>query len=201
MIAYLRGAFVEATDDSVIVDIQGVGYEAFVTQRALMNMPDPGGSILLYTHDHVRADERALFGFLRRKERAIFQDLIGVSGVGARSALAALSVLTPEEMVSAVQSGDVAAIARAKGIGKKTAQRVILDLQNKWGAIEPMDLRASHLQGEVGDAVKAMVALGAEEMEAEKAVREARRSLGEDASVDALVRAALQARSKASGTK
>lgn len=198
MIAYLRGAFVEATDDSVIVDIQGVGYEAFVTQRALMNMPDPGGSILLYTHDHVRADERALFGFLRRKELTLFQDLIAVSGVGARSALATLSVLTPEELVAAVQSGDAASIARARGVGKKTAQRVILDLQNKWGAIEPMELGSMRFQGPSGDAVKALIALGADEMEAEKAVREARRSLGEDISVDALVRAALQARSKAS---
>ncbi len=198
MIVFLRGAFVEATENSVVVNIQGVGYEAFVTQRALMNMPDPGGEIHLYTHDHVRADERTLFGFLRRRERAIFQDLIGVSGIGARSALAALSVLTPEELVAAVQSGDAASIARARGVGKKTAQRVILDLQNKWGAIEPMELGSMRLQGPIGDAVKAMVALGAEELEAEKAVREARRSLGDGASVDELLRAALQARSKAS---
>ena len=198
MIAYLRGAFVEATDDSVIVDIQGVGYEAFVTQRALMNMPDPGGSILLYTHDQARSDERALFGFLRREERELFQDLINVSGVGARSALAALSVLTPEELVAAVQSGDAASIARARGVGKKTAQRVILDLQNKWGAIEPMELGSMRLQGPSGDAVKALIALGAEEMEAEKAVREAQRVLGGEATVDALVSAALQARSNAS---
>ena len=197
MIAYLRGKFVEATEDSVVIDIQGVGYEAFVTQRALMNMPNPGAAIRLYTHDHVRADERTLFGFLRREERTLFQDLINVSGVGARSALAALSVLTPEELVAAVQSGDAAAIARARGVGKKTAQRVILDLQNKWGAIEPMELGAVHLQGPSGDAVKALVALGAEELEAEKAVREARRILGEEAAVDALVSAALQARSKA----
>lgn len=197
MIVYLNGKFVEATEDSVVIDIQGVGYEAFVTQRALMNMPNPGAAIFLYTHDHVRADERTLFGFLRREERTLFQDLINVSGVGARSALAALSVLTPEELVAAVQSGDAAAIARARGVGKKTAQRVILDLQNKWGAIEPMELGSMRLQGPIGDAVKALVALGAEELEAEKAVREARRILGEEAAVDELVSAALQARSKA----
>ena len=194
MISYLRGEFIEAAEDSVIVEICGVGYEVFMTQRAIGQMPSQGEPALLFTHDHyAREGERSLFGFLRREERALFQDLINVSGVGARSALAILSILTPEELVTAVQNGDAAAIARAKGVGKKTAQRAILDMQNRWGALRPLDLGSDRLKGAVGEAVEALEALGAERLAAEQAALEAQRVVGKDAPPGELVRAALQA--------
>ncbi len=192
MIAYVSGTLEETEEDAVVIDVQGVGYEVFVPQRVLNELPPVGGAVKLYTHDNIREDDHTLYGFSTREERALFRMMIAVSGIGARTGLSLLSILGHDEFIRAVQEGDVVAISRAQGVGKKTAQRVILDLQNKVGALQPLSLGGQAIGTVAGDAMQALIALGETEIRAEQAVRTAQQELGEDAPLDQLIAAALR---------
>jgi Holliday junction DNA helicase RuvA len=125
VIALIRGEIVARASDHVVVDVRGVGYKVFVPRH-------PGGDIVtLHTHQVVREDAQQLFGFETREELALFEMLISVSGVGPRAALSLLSVSTPAQLAAAIASGDASALSRAPGVGKKTAERLILDLKGK----------------------------------------------------------------------
>ncbi|MAF12482.1 Holliday junction branch migration protein RuvA [Candidatus Poribacteria bacterium] len=192
MIAYVSGTLEETEEDAVVIDVQGVGYEVFVPQRVLNELPPVGGSVKLYTHDNIREDDHTLYGFSTREERALFRMMIAVSGIGARTGLSLLSILGHDDFIRAVQEGDVVAISRAQGVGKKTAQRVILDLQNKVGALQPLSLGGQAIGTVAGDAMQALIALGETEIRAEQAVRTAQQELGEDAQLEQLIAAALR---------
>jgi len=192
VIAYVNGTLEEVEEDAVVIDAQGVGYELFVPQRVLNDLPPVGSPLKLYTHDNVREDDHTLYGFSTREERALFRMLIAVSGVGARTGLSLLSILGHDDFIRAVQEGDVVAISRAQGVGKKTAQRVILDLQNKVGAMQPMSLGGPAAGSAAGDAMQALIALGETEVRAEQAVRAAQQEIGEDAAIEQLIAAALR---------
>ena len=192
MIAHIRGVVEELSEEAVVLDVNGVGYEVFVPKRALGSIPLPGGSVRLFTHDHHRDTDHDLFGFLTRGERDLFETLLEVSGVGPRSALSLLSLMEPAQTIAAVQHGDIASLAKAQGIGRKTAQRIVLDLQNKVGALVPISLGTVPRTGSQGQAVEALIALGASEPQAEEAARRARQGLDEDASTEDIVRVALR---------
>jgi holliday junction DNA helicase RuvA len=192
VIAYVSGTLEEVDEDAVVIDVQGVGYELFVPQRVLNELPPVGSAVKLYTHDNVREDDHTLYGFSAREERALFRMVIAVSGIGARTGLSLLSILGHDDFIRAVQEGDVVAISRAQGVGKKTAQRVILDLQNKVGALQPMALGGPGVGTIAGDAMQALIALGETEIRAEQAVRTAQQELGDDAQVEQLIAAALR---------
>ena len=129
MIAFLKGELAAVTTTSVYIDVSGVGFEVALSQRSLQQLPALGSSVMLYTYLQVRDDGMNLFGFLTTEEKALFEELISVSGVGPKVALAALSFYAPAELAQAISTQDVTRIAKIPGIGKKTAQRIILELK------------------------------------------------------------------------
>ena len=198
MIARLAGTLVETTDDSAVVDVNGVGYLVLASSRTLDAIGPIGGSVTLLTELQVREDSMTLFAFGSAGEREAFRQLTSVQGVGGRVGLAILSVLSPDELARAVSAGDKAMIARASGVGPKLAQRIAMELQGKLGtpglaavAGGPMP-RAGHAQ----DALSALANLGFKPAEASAAVSAAQEELGGDATLDALVRLALRKAAK-----
>ena len=133
MIAKLRGLIDTIGDDYCIIDVNGVGFAVGMSMRALSRMPEKGGRTQVYTHLQVREDDMSLYGFLSEAERDLFLKLVGVSGVGPRMALAALSTFEPSQLVHAIMTEDVMAVSRIPGVGKKTASRIVLELK---GALE-----------------------------------------------------------------
>lgn len=132
MIAFLKGALAGKTAACAYIDVQGVGYAVGMSQGALSKLPAVGESVQVHTYLQVSDNGIALYGFLTLEEKALFERLIGVSGVGPKVALAALSSFTPEALVAAVQAQDVAAVQKIPGVGKKTASRIILELKGSF---------------------------------------------------------------------
>ena len=129
MIAFLKGTMAGSTLSHAFINVTGVGFSVGMSATDLSRLPDRGSEVMVYTHLSVREDAMALYGFLSQEAHALFLRLIGVSGVGPKVALAALSTFKPEELVSAIQSQDVKAVSNIPGVGKKTAQRLILELK------------------------------------------------------------------------
>lgn len=131
MIALLRGRVLEKQVNRVIVDVSGVGYDVAVPLSTFYSLGDPGADVVLRIHTHVREDQLALFGFLTPLELALFERLIAISGIGPKLALAVLSGMEPRDLVSAIQRGDVARLTGIPGIGKKTAERISMELRDR----------------------------------------------------------------------
>lgn len=168
MIASLRGRVVARGPDHVVLETAGVGYKVFVPRHP----HGTGGSeeLLLHTHQVVREDGQFLFGFESREELALFELIIGVSGVGPKAALAILAVSRPVDVASAIAAGDAAALARAPGVGKKTAERLIVDLRSKVGRVS-IGTTELDLAGAGDEAITALRALGYTLGEAQAALR------------------------------
>ncbi len=176
MIASIRGILSEQGKDYVVLENQGVGFQIFVTSRTAGQMPLQGTEVKLLTWLQVREDDMTLFGFMSAEEKNMFLKLIGVTGVGPRVALAILSGFSVSELIMAIVSEDSRAISRAQGVGKKTAERVILELKEKVdasGALETSSDFALPKAAEsdtVRQAVQALMALGYSSVEASRAV-------------------------------
>ncbi|WP_422365582.1 Holliday junction branch migration protein RuvA [Pelagibius sp.] len=197
MIGKLTGLIDSLGDDWVLIDVGGVGYMVFCSGRTLGLLPPAGGAASLWIETHVREDHIHLFGFADQAERDWYRLLNGVQGVGAKMALAILSVLPPAELVQAIAAQDKAALARASGVGPKLAGRIALELKDKAGgiALGPVALAngGSRAGGGVSeDAVSALVNLGYRRAEAFSAVAKAMGDLGGEAPVEALIRAGLK---------
>lgn len=186
MIAFLRGRLTGRTPTHALVDVGGVGYEVAMPTRSLAALPGEGEPVTVLTHMHVREDGMSLFGFTTDAEKRLFEGLIGVSGVGPKVALAMLSALSPDDLASAVAREDVGVLSSVPGVGKKTAQRVIVDLKDRLGGPD-----VGALKGTVADvhteAREALLAMGFGPVEAAAALKDVE---GEDA--QALLRAALR---------
>jgi holliday junction DNA helicase RuvA len=167
VIAALRGEVIARGTGHVVVEVAGVGYKVFVPRHPSRD------DVLLHTHQVVREDDESLYGFETREELALFEMLISVSGVGPKAGLAILSVARPAEIAAAIASGDTAALARAPGVGKKTAERLIVDLKSKIGRVTGLPVTGA-LAAE-DDAHAALVALGYTASEAATALRDAPR--------------------------
>ena len=165
MIAAIRGVVIARGADHVVVETNGVGYKVFVPRHPSRD------EVLLHTHQVVREDAQLLYGFETREELALFDLLIGVSGVGPKAALSILSVARPAEVASAIASSDAAALARAPGVGKKTAERLIVDLRGKIGRVAGAPTGGAPLATD-DDAHAALVALGYTASEASAALQE-----------------------------
>jgi Holliday junction DNA helicase RuvA len=137
MIAHLRGRLLEKHPNRVIVDVQGVGYEAQVPLSTFYDLAEPGAEVSLRIHTHVREDALALYGFATLLELQLFERLISVSGIGPKLALAVLSGIEPTDLITAVKLGDVARLTAIPGVGKKTAERIGLELKDKMAAFAP----------------------------------------------------------------
>ena len=201
MIAQLRGSLVQTGGQQTILDVHGVGYAVHVSGRTQGQLGTMGGEVTLLTEMQVREDSMTLFGFLDVAERDAFRLLITVQGVGAKAAMAILSVLTPVDLTNAIISGDKAMVARADGVGPKIAQRVINELGEKIGKIASLGgaLSISDTSGEtsgeavglIGDAVSALANLGYAQAEAHSAVMRVQNKLPSDNLSD-LIAAALR---------
>ena len=131
MIAFLRGRLLEKHPNRVIVDVSGVGYDVAVPLSTFYAAPEPGAEISLRVHTHVREDQLALFGFTTPLELTVFERLIAVSGIGPKLALAVLSGIEPRELMGAIQRNDLARLTRIPGVGKKTAERIVIELRDR----------------------------------------------------------------------
>src|SRR5947199_10777909 len=131
MISYLRGALLEKHPNQVIVDVQGVGYELTIPVTTCSALPEAGSEVRLRVHTHVREDAISLFGFSTPAEKALFEKLISVSGIGPKLAVTVLSGLAASDLVAAIRAGDLQTLVRVPGIGKKTAERIVLELKDK----------------------------------------------------------------------
>jgi len=140
MIAYLRGTILDKQPNLIIVDVQGVGYEVHVPLSTYYEVGDTGTEIALRIHTHVREDALHLYGFLTPLEQQLFERLIGISGIGPKLAVAVLSGIEPGELVGAIQRGDVARLTGIPGIGRKTAERIVLELKDRLARITVPDV-------------------------------------------------------------
>ena len=196
MIARLSGILAEASADTAVIDVAGVGYQVHCSGRTLDALGPIGGEVLVLTELQVREDAWTLFGFGSPAERDSFRALTSIQGVGGRLALAILSVLSPDELARAVSQDDKAMIGRANGVGPKLAARIANELQGKLGAVGLGGGAPAPRAGAAADALSALANLGFKPADASAAVNAAQDELGSDASLDALVRLALRKAAK-----
>jgi Holliday junction DNA helicase RuvA len=178
MIALLRGTLLEKHPNRLIVDVQGVGYDVQVPVSTFYQAGEPGQDVTLRIHTHVREDQIALFGFASMLEQQLFERLISVNGIGPKLALAVLSGIEPKELVTAVQQTDVARLTRIPGVGRKTAERITLELRDRLPAIAELPAAGGAIveesHGSVrDDVISALVNLGYQRPAVEKAVERA----------------------------
>ena len=196
MIAHLRGKLLAKHPNQAIVETAGVGYDVTVSIPTFSDLPAVGDEVALYIHTHVREDVIALYGFLRSSEKVLFEKLITVSGIGPKLAITILSGMPADEMVGAIRGNDVARLTRIPGIGRKTAERMVLELRDKLPEPHPAAVpAAATLSATEEDVLSALVNLGYQRAAAEKAMSVATKN-GKGKSFDVLFREALAALSK-----
>ncbi|MBI3940408.1 MAG: Holliday junction branch migration protein RuvA [Acidobacteria bacterium] len=192
MIAQVSGRLVLKTPNLIVVDVHGVGYEIHIPLSSFYPLPDSGGDVSLRTYTHVREDALSLFGFLTEREKTVFKRLIGISGIGPRLGITILSGLPLDDFVSAVQKGDLFKLTTIPGVGKKTAERIILELKDKMADLAqteaPAETAAATIQHDV---VSALMNLGYLRANADKAVK-AVRDAGAPQSFEAILKGALR---------
>jgi Holliday junction DNA helicase RuvA len=198
VITFLHGKLLEALPTQVVVDVHGVGYEALIPLSSYDKLPQPGHELKLLTHLVVREDAHTLYGFMSGAERDLFRLLINtVSGIGPKIALNILSGISVTAFRGAVANGDVKALSQISGVGKKTAERIVVELKDKIGVAGAWEASSAQRalspdEQKVNDAVLALMALGFKQIEAHDSVRQAHAVLGPQASIEDLVRVCLK---------
>ena len=194
MIAHLRGNLIAKHPNQAIVECAGVGYDVVITVPTFSDLPEPGSPVALFIHTHVREDQLALFGFLRAEEKRLFEKLLIVSGIGPKLAVTILSGMPATDMVGAIRSGDIARLTKIPGIGKKTAERMVLELRDKLEEFTaaPPAPQATPVEEDV---ISALMNLGYQRPAAERALNVAARHVT-SGGFDALFRESLAVLSK-----
>ncbi len=192
MIGRIHGTLITISAPKLLIDCHGVGYEVDVPMSTLYQLPAVGQTITLLTHFHVREDQQQLFGFASEAERNAFRSLIKISGVGARTALAVLSGMSVSELIQAIATQDPGALVRVPGIGKKTAERLLLELKGKLAPDLGMAHNPSGKPDTTSEVIQALVSLGYSDKEAHLAVRQ----IPADTSVSNGIKIALKSLSK-----
>src|SRR5260221_13339299 len=198
MITFLQGKLVEALPTQVVVDVNGIGYEALIPLSSFDKLPQPGGDVKLLTQLIVREDAHVLYGFASAAERDLFRLLINtVSGIGPKTALNVLSGISATAFRGAVATNDIKALAQISGVGKRTAERIVVELKDKIGASGAWEAASarralSEEDQKVSDAALALMALGFKQIEAHDSAPKAQAILGAPATVEELVRACLK---------
>lgn len=200
MIYYIKGELAALEEDKVIVDVGGVGYGIFMSVHSMSMLPPVGTEVRIYTYLNVKEDAMQLFGFLTRDDLHIFKLLISVNGIGPKGGQAILSVLSPDDLRFAVLAGDAKTISKAPGIGKKTAEKLILELKDKLKIEDVLEhavsgndvsVGAANINSEIqSEAVQALTALGYGSTEALKAVKKV--EMSEDTDVETVLKQALK---------
>ena len=198
MIASLRGNILEKHPNRIVIDVNGVGYEVFVPLSTFYGLGDPGSAIAVRIHTHVREDALLLYGFATLLEQELFERLIGVSGIGPKVALAVLSGIEPQELIHAIERGDLARLTAIPGVGKKTSERIVLELKDRLPRVQAVAIAAGGAPPDTpvmrDDVVSALVNLGYHRPLAEKAAEAAIKTLGpaSDASFERTLKQALR---------
>lgn len=198
MISYIKGVLADMAQDSIVLDVSGIGWQIFVPGQVLDHLPAIGETVKIHTYLQVREDAMTLYGFLTKDDLQVFQLLLGVSGIGPKGALAVLSVMTADDLRFAILSDDAKTIAKTPGVGPKTAKRLILELKDKISFEEAFEQQQAHAQ-EIpaaaakdiqNEAVMALTALGYSSSEAFKAI--ASIEITEDSQVEEVLKQALK---------
>src|SRR5258708_21991044 len=198
MISFLRGKLVEALPTQVIVEVHGVGYEALIPLSSFDKLPAPGNEVKLLTHLAVREDAHVLYGFMSAAERELFRLLIHtVSGIGPKIALNVLSGISVTAFRGAVANQDIKLLSQISGVGKKTAERIVVELKDRIGAAGAWEASSaqralSPQDQKINDAVLALMALGFKQIEAHDSLRQGQGTLGAQSTVEDIVRACLK---------
>jgi Holliday junction DNA helicase RuvA len=192
MIAHLRGRLLAKHPNQAIVETGGVGYDVTISVPTFSDLPGVGSEVALHIHTHVREDLIALYGFLRSAEKRLFEKLITVSGIGPKLAITILSGMPADDMVSAIRGNDVARLTRIPGIGKKTAERMVLELRDKLPAEGTGEVAAPKMTAVEEDVLSALMNLGYQRPAAERALAGSARN----GSFEAMFRGALATLSK-----
>src|SRR3989475_8086542 len=198
MISFLHGKLVEALPTQVTLEVNGVGYEVLIPLSSYDKLPSPGQEVRLLTHLAVREDAHVLYGFMTTAERELFRLLINtVSGIGPKIALNILSGMNARAFRGAVANGDVQALSQISGVGRKTAERIVVELKDKVGAAGAWEASSAQRalspeDQKINDAVLALMALGFKQVEAHDSVRKVQGALGPQATIEDLVRACLK---------
>lgn len=198
MIASLSGKLISKTPQSALVDVHGVGCEAFVSLNTFYTLPEPGEAVALHTYLHVREDVLSLYGFGNPREKAVFLLLLGVSGIGPKLALNILSGMPPDDLIRAVGAGDAARLATIPGVGKKTAERMALELRERILSVTESPVPAEAgvpgpSEGSVTeDIVSALVNLGYKRPQAKEAVRKVINENNGDVPIETMIKEALK---------
>jgi Holliday junction DNA helicase RuvA len=206
MIAHLSGTLREKQATSVILDVGGVGYEVTIPVTTFFNLEEPGSQVQLRIYTHVREDTLQLFGFRTPRERELFTLLISVSGIGPKSGIAMLSGMSADEIVTAIRTNNLARLTSIPGVGRKTAERLVIELRDKMAALSGPELDAAIEAGAAGaaapsedvlreDTLSALTNLGYQKALAEKAITQAAQE-GGDLTVELLLRRSLRHLSK-----
>ncbi len=198
MYSYIKGILTDVEENLVVIETGGIGYNIYTTGQTLDYLPSVGEELKLYTYLHIREDAMVLYGFLTKDDLRVFKLLLGVSGIGPKGALAILSVMSTDDLRFAVLGDDAKAIAKAPGIGAKTAQRLILELKDKLSLEDAFEQKLAHTEEKVqnhakgakNEAVQALVALGYSSSEALKALNGI--EINEDTDVEEILKAALK---------
>ena len=197
MIAHLHGKLLSKHPNQAIVETAGVGYDVVITVPTFSDLPTLGNEVALHIHTHVREDTIALYGFLRPAEKQLFEKLLTVSGIGPKLAITILSGMAADEMVGAIRGGDVARLTRIPGIGRKTAESMVLELRDKLPSVGTETVVATPTLNPVEeDVVSALVNLGYQRGAAEKALQAASKTSKAPAAFESLFRGALGVLSK-----
>jgi Holliday junction DNA helicase RuvA len=196
MIAHLRGKLLAKHPNQAVVETAGVGYDVTISVPTFSDLPALGGDVALHIHTHVREDQIALYGFLRPSEKLLFEKLITVSGIGPKLAITILSGMAADEMVGAIRGNDIARLTRIPGIGRKTAERMVLELRDKLPEVSAASAPAvAGMNPTEEDVLSALVNLGYQRAAAEKALATVAKE-GAAKSFDQMFRAVLSRLSK-----
>ena len=199
MVSYVRGELVAIEEEKVIIDVNGVGYGIFMPIQSMNYLPMLGEEVKLHTYMNVREDAIQLYGFLTRDDLKVFKMLIGVSGIGPKGGLSILSQMTPDDLRFAVMANDAKTIAKSPGIGKKTAEKLIIELKDKLDIEDVLNKNVDNMDVSItmnpsnevqAEAIQALVALGYGSTEATKAVKKI--TLKEDTTVEEVLKLALK---------
>jgi holliday junction DNA helicase RuvA len=196
MIAHLRGNLISRHPNLVIVEAAGIGYNVTVSVPTFSELPPLGSEVALHIHTHVREDQLALYGFLRPEEKQLFEKLITVSGIGPKLAVTVLSGMAADDMITAIRGNDLVRLTKIPGVGRKTAERMVLELRDKLPAVGAEQVEAiPALSGTQEDVLSALVNLGFQRPAAEKALAQTAKNGGAE-SFDSLFRGTLALISK-----
>lgn len=193
MISYLRGILDHKEPERVIIDVNGIGYEVFIPLSTYEKLPPVGNQVKLYTHHYIRQDVMYLYGFLSQEEKETFELVLSISGIGAKGAINILSTIEINDFRRAIAQSDIKTITKVPGIGKKSAERMVLELKDKVGKISPEEQALRFMDVSVtNDAVAALLTLGTSQSLAEFAVYKAERKLGKEARLEDIITEAIR---------